>query len=177
MDRLGRGGYPPPMITLQQFLDGCAHETRVIQHLATKIPDGGLAYRPTPGQRSTAELMHYMTRMAVVPMARAVDGDWERGQKLEQPSADLDLGDFTAEMDRQMDMLREEAAKLAGRDPATEACDMPWGAPCTLGEFLVNAVGKTFTAYRMQFFLYVKAAGAHDLGPANCWVGVDAPGS
>ena len=34
---------------------------------------------------------------------------------------------------------------------------------------------KCFVAYRMQFFLYVKACGVSDIGPANCWAGVDMP--
>ena len=175
VDREGLCLYPPGMLTLDQFLAGCAHETRVIQHLATKIPAGGLDYRPTPGQRSMAELMRYMTRMAVEPMARAVDGDWSRGPAFEEEAEAVELGDFAAEMDVQMDLMRAEAEKLRDRDLTAEPCSMPWGAPCTLGEFLVNAVGRTYTAYRMQFFLYVKAAGAHDLGPAQCWVGVDLP--
>ena len=46
---------------------------------------------------------------------------------------------------------------------------------CTLGEFLVNAVLKALTAYRMQFFLYAKAAGAEELSTADCWIGKSAP--
>ena len=34
---------------------------------------------------------------------------------------------------------------------------------------------KTFVAYRMQFFLYIKSCGVADIGPANCWAGVDMP--
>jgi hypothetical protein len=163
------------MYDIEDLLRGCAHETRVIQHLATKMPAGALAWRPTPGQRSTLELMRYMTRMAAVPMARAVDGDWKRGETLEEEAGSLDPEDFAAQLDRQMEILREEAGKLAGRDLAGESCTMPWGTPCTLGAFLVDAVYKTFTAYRMQFFLYLKAAGATQLGAAQCWAGFDPP--
>lgn len=70
------------MLTLEQLLDSCAHETKVIQHLATKVPEGGLDYRPTEGQRSMRELMAYMTRMAMMPKARAVDGEWSRKEAI-----------------------------------------------------------------------------------------------
>ena len=163
------------MLTLEQLMDSCAHETKVIQHLATKVPEDGLEYRPTDGQRSTRELMAYMTRMAMMPMGYAVDGDWSRADAL---SAEIEAAtpeQFAAEMDRQLEMLRAEAARLADR-PFDSECPMPWGAPCTLGEFLVNAVLGTFKCYRMQMFLYCKAAGAHDIGPAQCWAGFDPPG-
>ena len=167
------------MLTLDQLLDACAHETKVIQHLATKVPEGvpegGLDYRPTDGQRSTLELLQYLTRMAALPMARAVTGDWERNGEFAAESEAVTVETFAGEMDRQMEILREEAAKLADR-PFDSECGMPWGAPCTLGEFLVNAVLGTFKCYRMQLFLYCKAAGAHELGPAQCWVGFDPPG-
>jgi hypothetical protein len=34
---------------------------------------------------------------------------------------------------------------------------------------------KTLVAYRMQLFLYLKSCGVSEIGPANCWAGVDAP--
>ncbi len=51
----------------------------------------------------------------------------------------------------------------------------PWGTPVKLGEALVRTVLYTYVAYRMQLFLYAKESGNADIGPANCWVGVDAP--
>jgi hypothetical protein len=161
------------MINLDQFLESCAHETKVIQHLATKVPEGSDDYRPTPGQRSMRELMQYLTRTAAVPMAFVADGDWNRAEEITKICEHVTAENFAAEMDNQMDFLRAESAKLEGKDLETEACAMPWGTPCTAGEFIINAVGKSFTAYRMQFFLYLKAAGASDLGSMQCWVGVD----
>ena len=167
--------YDLRMLTLDQFLDACAHETTVIQHLATKVPENALDYRPTDGQRSMLEFMQYMTRMAALPMARAVEGDWERNEEFAAESEAVTAETFADEMDRQMEILREEAAKLADR-PFDSECSMPWGVTCTLGEFLVNAVLTTYKCYRMQFFLYCKSAGAHELGPAQCWIGLDPPG-
>ena len=52
---------------------------------------------------------------------------------------------------------------------------MPIGTPCTTAQFLVDAVLKCFVVYRMQFFLYLKSAGAHELTSYDCWFGIDAP--
>ena len=57
----------------------------------------------------------------------------------------------------------------------TAPSQMPWGAPTTVAAGLMDMGLKTFVAYRMQFFLYVKACGVADIGPANCWAGVDMP--
>jgi hypothetical protein len=42
---------------------------------------------------------------------------------------------------------------------------------------LMDMALKCFVAYRMQFFLYLKSCGVTEMGPANCWVGVDQPKS
>ncbi len=163
------------MFNLDDWVASCAHETMVIQRLATQLPDGALAYRPTPGQRSTLELMRYMTCMSSMGVARAVDGDWERAGGLSAAAESVAAGDFAAAMDAQMEFIRTEAESLRSRPLADEPCTMPIGTPCTTGQFLINAVLKCFTAYRMQFFLYLKSAGAHELSAYQCWFGIDPP--
>ncbi|MHC4938723.1 MAG: hypothetical protein ACYTHK_07120 [Planctomycetota bacterium] len=155
------------MLTPEQFVASCAHETHVIKHLATKVKD--LDYRPTPGQRSMLELMQYMTVMALPPMAYLADGNWDRAPSFGEGIDQITPETFADAMDLQLSRVKE----MCPRDGFDNETAMPWGAPCTVGEFLVNAVIKAYACYRMQFFLYCKAAGATDLGPAQCWVGVD----
>ncbi len=161
------------MFDKQQFLESCAHETRVIRHLATKVPPGGLEWRPTPKQRSTLELLRYLTTCAIVPAKALVAGNWDDAEALEAASAAVTAETFASAMDAQMAALSDLLAGLTEKDLAEREAAMPWGTPCKLGEGLVNTVLKTLTAYRMQLFLHAKAAGNADLGPANCWVGVD----
>jgi len=49
------------MINKEQLLAACRHEINIIKHLAEKIPTGGAGYRFTPPQRSTTELLRYLT--------------------------------------------------------------------------------------------------------------------
>ena len=42
-----------------------------------------------------------------------------------------------------------------------------------LGRALMDMPFRCLSGYRMQLFLYAKAAGNHDLNTANCWAGVD----
>jgi len=163
------------MLTLEQFLDSCAHETRVIRHLGTKVPEGSLDWRPSETQRSMRELMAYLTVTALPPMAYLHDGDWGRAPDFSERMENVTPENFAESMDAQMETIRELAAPLKDKDFTGEMTSMPWQEPCTLGEFLVNAVIKALACYRMQFFLYCKAAGATELGSAQCWIGIDPP--
>jgi hypothetical protein len=161
------------MITKQQLLDSIRHETEIIKHLATKIPKGGYDYRPTPGQRSTLELMQYMTIMGTMPAVYAVTDSWDHAEKLYQEAAGITPQEFGAAMDAQQRRIEEALAQVDESEATTRPSAMPWGAPTTQAAGLMDMVLKCFVAYRMQLFLYAKAAGNHDLGSANCWAGVD----
>jgi hypothetical protein len=164
------------MITKGQFLSSLRHETEVIKHLAAKIPPDGYGYRPSPAQRTMLELLRYMTRMAIVPAIHAVRGGWEHAEELERSAAEVTPESFDSEMDEQFRMLEELIEnEVDDREAETKPSTMPWGTPTTVGAGLMDMTLKCLVAYRMQLFLYVKAAGVADLGPANCWAGVDRP--
>ena len=163
------------MLTKAEFLDSCTQEIRVIKHLATKVPRGGLSYRPTPAQRTTTQLLQYLSTAAIVPARAMVTGAWDDFEAVEKAEAALDVEDFAAAMDAQERDLRALIGPIPDADFASKDATLPWGVSQKLGAALVNTVLKSLVAYRMQLFLYAKAAGNHDLGPANCWVGVDAP--
>jgi hypothetical protein len=161
------------MLGREQLVASFAHEIAIIKHLATKVPQGGYSFRPTPGQRTTLELMQYLTTCAIVPALRMTKGNWDDSEALEKEAESVTADTFAAAMDRQLRLLTEAIRGCTTEKLVSGAAEMPWGQPCTVGEGLVNAALKAITAYRMQFFLYLKAAGRTDLGPANCWVGRD----
>lgn len=165
------------MITPAQFLAAVDHETEVVKHLATRLPPGTLDWRPTPGQRSTLELLRYLTCAASVPCLAMVRGNWDDAEALEQAAEAVTPATFPAAMARQRALIAEALAPLSGRDFLERDARLPWGTPVKLGEALVRTVLYTYVAYRMQLFLYAKQSGNASLGPANCWVGMDAPGA
>ncbi|MHC4341844.1 MAG: hypothetical protein ACYSX0_16725 [Planctomycetota bacterium] len=160
------------MITKEQLLQSMRQETKIIQHLATKVPEGSYDYRPTPAQRSLLELMQYMTRMAIVPAAYTVRRSWEGAEELEAEAERVTPEIFSAEMDRQLAMLEKLFGSIDEEEAKTRAAAMPWGTPTTLGAGMMDMALKCMVAYRMQFFLYIKACGVADIGPAECWAGV-----
>ena len=163
------------MFTRDQVVASIRSEIQIIRHLATKVPPGKLEWRPTPVQRSVGELLRYMSICALVPAYFIRDGNWEKAEALEPREKGLDPADFDAAMERQEKELIEILGKFSDAAMIERPTKTPWGAPCMTGEGFVNMCLKCLVAYRMQLFLYAKAAGNHDLGPANCWIGVDAP--
>ena len=162
------------LMARDQFLASCLDEIRIIKHIATKILADQFEYRPTPVQRTMTELLRYLTTCATVPGLNMRDGNWDAAEPVEKASEALDVREgFAAAMDEQARQLKQIVNKFSDADFHALERQMPWGAPCKLGEGLVNTVLKPLVAYRMQLFLYVKASGRHDLGPAQCWVGVD----
>ncbi len=163
------------MFTRVQLVDSIRHEVKVIRHLARKVPEGKLDWRPTPVQRSVVELLRYLSVCALVPALWIRDGNWEAAEKLEEREKGLDPKDFDAAMERQERELVAIVEGFSDAEMAERPTAMPWGAPCRTGEGLVNMCLKCLVAYRMQLFLYAKGAGNHGIGPANCWAGVDPP--
>jgi hypothetical protein len=50
-----------------------------------------------------------------------------------------------------------------------------FGEKASRGVWVVRMVLNHYAAYRMQLFVYLKAAGRPELNTMNLWVGVDGP--
>jgi hypothetical protein len=111
--------------------------------------------------------------LEIVPARAMVTGSWDEAEAREAASQFVTPEGFDAEMARQQEEVEALVRAIPDDDFLERTATLPWGAPASLGEALVTTVLKTLVAYRMQLFLYAKAAGAHELGPSNCWVGVD----
>ncbi|MEM7166258.1 MAG: hypothetical protein AAF581_12380 [Planctomycetota bacterium] len=154
-----------------QLIASMRHEAEIIKHLKTCIPEGAYEYVPGPEQRSMRELLGYLSVAALSPCIYAVNGNWDHAADLYGSANNLDLAGYDAAMDHQISAIEETLAAVSDEDLATRQITMPWGTPCTLGEGLLNMGVKTLTAYRMQLFLYIKAAGNKDIGSYECWAG------
>ena len=53
-------------LTKEEVIAQLQKEVRILLHLATKIDAAHLDYRPTPKQRSTLEVLHYLAYMGPV---------------------------------------------------------------------------------------------------------------
>ncbi len=157
------------MYSVENFITDYRKEALICINLYGKIPEGGLDYRPTLGQRSTLELMRYLGFGPINGVRRIVAGDWSVGLPASESSKDMPASDFPARMAWQADEAERLVRSMTSMALDKESITFPWGETMTKGPALVSYPLKWITGYRMQLFLYLKAAGAHHLGTAEAW--------
>ena len=164
------------VLTKSELIAALQAEVRILLHLAGKIDPAKLDYRPTPKQRSTIELLKYLSMMgpALVQAAKVGAFDGAVWTAAEEAAAAQNHEQTLAAIAAQPDVY---AALLAGvSDDELRAEIDPFGAGKTSrGAFLVTQVLCSCAAYRTQLFLYLKACGREELNTWNLWVGIDEP--
>lgn len=158
------------MYTKESFIKSLSNEVRIIKHLATKIPEGALDYRPTPGQRSTLELLKYLSTAGSGMMKAVLHNDTKVLADFEEFRNSVTLENFNEKMDVQEKEMKEMFAQFKEEDYVKE---VDFYGKALVSEHMINIL-RTFSAYRMQLFLYIKSNGVQ-LGTMNVWAGMDAP--
>ncbi len=163
------------VLTRSELIVSLQNEVRILLHLASKIDRTKLDYRPTPKQRSTIELLRYLTMMgpALVQATTAGAFDPTVWTATEEAAAALDFDQTLVAIAAHTDAYATLLADVSDADMRAEI-EM-FGDTATRGAFMVNLVLCSCTGYRMQLFLYLKACGREELGTMNLWSGVDAP--
>lgn len=162
------------VLTKAELIASLQNEVRILLHLAGKIEPAMLDYRPTPQQRSTLQLLQYLTMMgpALVKAAQAGTFDGAAWGALEQKAFSRPLGPTVEAIAAQA----QEYATLLGAmsDEDFRATIEMFGQKSSRGSFIVNNVLCGCAAYRTQLFLYLKACGRTELTTMNLWAGMDA---
>jgi len=163
------------VLTTPELIASLQNEVRILLHLASKIDRAKLDYRPTPKQRSTLELLKYLSMMGpeLVRATKAGAFDPAAWTAAEQAAQAQDLDQALAAIAAHPDAYAALLADVSDADLRAEI-EM-FGDTATRGSFMVNLVLCGCAAYRMQLFLYLKACGRTELDSANLWGGVDAP--
>ena len=66
------------VLTKEELIASLQNEVRILVHLAGKVDQSKLDYRPTPKQRSTLELLQYMAIMGPTQVAVIKAGVFNR---------------------------------------------------------------------------------------------------
>jgi hypothetical protein len=130
-------------------------------------------YRPTPDQRSTLELLRYLSYCAIGGARAMADGSWDAYREYAQAGAEMGADEFPAAMERQREELRTFFGGLTQEQVETQMATTPVGEEMPLEKALVLLPLHWMVAYRMQLFLYCKQAGNEEIWTPNCWVGSD----
>jgi hypothetical protein len=164
------------VMTKPELVSALQNEVRILLHLASKIDHANLGYRPTPKQRSTVELLRYLSMMgpALVQAAKAGTFDGAAWTAAEQAAAAQSDEQTLAAIAAQPATYAALLADVSDDDLRAEID--PFGAgKSSRGAFLVTQVLCGCAAYRTQLFLYLKACGREELNTWNLWVGMDEP--
>jgi hypothetical protein len=163
------------VLTKSELIASLQHEVRILLHLASKVDRAALDYRPTPKQRSTIELLKYLTVMGpeLVKVAKVGAFDPAVWTVAEKAAAARDFDQTLAAIAAQADVY---AALLDSMSDADFRAEVEiFGNQSTRGAFIVNFVLCGCAAYRTQLFLYLKACGREELSTINLWAGADPP--
>ena len=162
-------------LTVEELGRSLRHETKILLHLAGKVDASARDYRPTPKQRSTTELLRYLTIMGpgLIDVANSGSFDPAKWTALERSAESLTFEQAVAAIAAQGERYGRFADEMSEAHLAGEIA--PWGATSSRGAFLVNFVLCGYAAYRTQLFLYLKACGRSELGTSNLWDGADPP--
>lgn len=162
------------VLTKDELIGSLQNEIRILLHLASKIEPQMVDYRPTPKQRSSIELLRYLSLMGplVVQAARTGGFDPAVWTAAQEAAATKNLEQITADISAASPRFAELIGPMTDADFRAEI-EM-FGRKATRGSFLVNTVLCGYAAYRTQLFCYLKSCGRDELNTMNLWAGMDA---
>ncbi|MBZ5595273.1 MAG: hypothetical protein LAP39_23760 [Acidobacteriia bacterium] len=163
------------VLTKEELIASLQNETRILLHLAGKIDRSQLDYRPTPNQRSTLELLQYLSAMGPIMIAFVKAGafDQEAWQAAISAAGRRNFDQALTALEKQRSIYGDVLQGWSDDDFRGEIEML--GRKMSRGGFIVNLVLCAHAAYRTQLFLYLKACGRDELNTMNLWAGVDAP--
>ena len=161
------------VMTKAELIGSLQNEVRILLHLASKVDSSKADYRPTPKQRSTLELLQYMSIMGpgLVGAIRGGKFDVEAWTALEK-------GAYARDFDQTIAAIKAQdyGALLGDMADADFRSEIEmFGQKGSKGSFMVNMILSGYAAYRTQLFCYLKACGRDELSTMNLWAGMDAP--
>lgn len=160
-------------LTKEELIGVLQNEVRILQHLCTKVNPEMLDYRPTPKQRSTMELLRYLTVMGPALVLACQTGKFDEalwGAKNAEAEA-MDFDGVVKSLASQSEFYSTSLGAMSEDDFAKQV--ELFGAKGSTGTLLVNLVVCGHAAYRTQLFLYLKGCGREELNTFNLWAGVD----
>ncbi len=161
------------MISKDQFAAAMLRECDICVHLFSKLGPEAMDYRPSPAQRSTVELLRYLSICATAGLDCMAAADWKRFSEHSAKVKEMAAEEFPAAMARQKAAIETFFAATSEEALRTQEAPLPGGRGLMpLGAAILNGPFKWLSAYKLQLFLYAKANGAA-IGTVNAWAGMD----
>ena len=162
------------VLTKPELLTELQKEVRILVHLAGKLDSSQLDYRPTSKQRSSLELLRYLSFMGpqIVAAAKRKAFDGEAWGAAVAEAATRDFKQTMAVIEKLPETYEKLLAGMSDDDFRGELTGFD-GNKISAGRFIVSIVLGGHAAYRTQLFCYLKSCGREELSTPNLWRGVD----
>jgi len=158
------------MLTKNDVRDSILNEYKVIKQLASKLPEGSEDYRISEDQRSTIEILRYLTLLGPGTVHAAIDNGFgwfgENGAAVES----LTLADIPAHLDGAMAEMNALFDGMSDEDFASREVSVEGMGDWTIQTWLLNTTCKFVPAYKLMLFHHAKAAGNSELGTWDAWL-------
>jgi hypothetical protein len=161
------------MINKEEIAASMMFECDVAKHLHGKLTPKSYDYKPSEGQRSTLELLQYLSICGIAGIQSLYQSDWKVFGTYRERASKVTAEGFPAAMDLQKKEIKEFFHSVSERDLETKDALLPIGGTQLLGRAILDLPLKWLAAYKLQLFLYAKATGVTEINTANAWMGID----
>jgi hypothetical protein len=165
------------VLTKAELISSLQNEVNILVHLCGKLDASAIDFRPTPKQRSSLELLRYLTVMgpALTPAIKNAVFDRDGFQAAMAAANEMDFAATVASLQSQSAFYAEAIGAMSDDELRAEIDLFGSGAKMSRGQWLVNWVLCGHAAYRTQLFGYLKLCGREELNTMNLWMGIDPP--
>ena len=163
------------VLTKSELLTALQNESRILMHLIGKVDHTAIDYRPTPKQRSTLDVLRYLSFMGPTLLRMADNqADFETWKAESEAANARDFNQTVAVIAEQKQAYERLLSGMSDETFRAEIDNFD-GSKTSRGVFIIKYVLQGHAAYRTQLFLYLKSCGRDELSTRNLWGGVDAP--
>ena len=158
------------MLTKNDVRDSIIQEYKIIKQLVSKLPEGSADYRISEGQRSTIELLRYLTLMGPGTVHAANDNGFSWLAENAPAGEKLTLSEIPAHLDGAMAEINALFDGMSDEDFANRKVSVEGMGDWTVKSWLLNTTCKFMPAYKLMLFHHAKAAGNSKLGTWDAWM-------
>lgn len=156
-------------MTKTEFLQSVEREYFIIKQIHSALKSGDLQFRPSEDQRSTEELLRYLSWCGYESVRKTLSGEEYVESTHKQLAEEFPIEEFAGQIDEQLSLIKRAIERISDDDWQSQVSRYWWGQKGSLPAVLVETTLKWLTAYRMNLFLFAKAAGHLELDRKTCW--------
>ena len=151
------------------FLRSVEREYFILKLIFAQLAPTGLAFRPSANQRSIEELLRYLSWCGYESARKALAGK-DYAESEHKKSAEIyPIEKFPERIDEQFTLIKQAIEQISDEDWRSRPSQHWGGQEASLQAALIETTLKWLTAYRMNLFLFAKAAGHPELDRKICW--------